>query len=183
MTARLTAAALLALLLASCGTTRIPYSSGVPLSRDIFTARDNRFTGTVPEGWFSSVDDTLAPALSAWLTRNDLGAAITIREIFPDRAAAARSSGNGLKELLLADAGFIADAAVSPISEPVVFDLKGMHCCSAEFMSDQGPTRLVVFSWKDGFYECRAVKAAGTWSADDFRTLFTVQQTVLSSLK
>ncbi len=173
---------LTAVFLASCGTT-MPYAGRVPMSANSFTTRDGAMGGLVPEGWFSSMDDTLAPALSAWLSRNDFRAAITLRKISADPVTTKRIADQGLKVLLLAEAGLLGSESVTPVSEPREFDIRGVKYCAAEFQTDQGPTRLVVFGIKGNFYECRAAKTRGEWSMDDFRDLFTVQQSVLSTLQ
>jgi hypothetical protein len=161
----------------------MPYTSGVPMTTDVFSSRDGTLTGFIPEGWFSSVDDTLAPALAAWLTRNDFGATITLREIHLDAATSRRVSERGMKPLLFAAAGMTAGDAVKPLAEPLEFEIRGIKFCGGEFSSDPGPTRLVVFGTRGKFYECQAAKTKGIWSADDFRKLFTVQQSVLSTIR
>jgi hypothetical protein len=181
VTLRLLPLIFLAFVLAACGTTAPYYSTGVPLSTAGFTARGGGLTGSVPEGWFSSADDSLAPALSAWLTRNDFSATITFRELQLDAGTAHRVS-DALQSLLAADAGFLGELA-STLSEPKEFEFHGIRFCAGEFSTDRGPTRLVVFGIKGIYYECRASKVGGEWSQGDIQKLFTVQQTVLSTLR
>jgi hypothetical protein len=167
--------------LAACGTTAPYYSTNLPVSSAAFTTRGSTLSGAVPEGWFSTADDSLAPALSAWLTRNDFEATITFRELRLDAATLSRASA-GLPGLLAADAGFLGEHT-SGISESREFEIHGIKFCAGEFSTDRGPTRLVVFGIRGTYYECRASKAGGEWSQGDFQKLFAVQQTVLSTLR
>ncbi len=174
-------AAFLPILLASCASTS-PYAADYPLSREQFTSRDGILRGVVPQGWFSSSGDSLAPALMVWLLRDDFSAAVSVRELNVDRATASRIEDGGLKLLARISAGLHAGVPPGADIDPKEFDLGGKKFCGYEISGERARTRVVVFAARGRFFECEARPLTGGWSAEDLSRIFSVQQTVLSTL-
>ena len=168
----------LSLLVCSCGTS-IPYKPDSPMQTTRFTARDGAFSASVPQGWIVS-DDSIAPELSAWLLREDLAAGIAIRELHPDKMTQERISHEGMKLLASISAGFHENAAVTV--EPKEFDMRGRKYCSYELDKGANRQRLVVFQSGNRYFECEAAAVKGEWRPSEIDKLFSVQQSVLSSI-
>ena len=168
-----------ALLLSSCAPS-IPYATDYPLTQSFFRSRDNLFTGRVPVGWFSSTEDSLAPALTAWLIREDFSATLTIKELRLDRLTEQRIHDDGLK--LLATLNGALERHTKQMREVWEYRMDGKLFCGYEFESPEAPGRVVVFSAKEKFYACTAQRVTGSWTREDFIMLFRAQQSVLGSL-
>ena len=175
--------ALAAFLLASCAAS-LPYSTDYPLTDRTFMSRNGIFSGKVPRGWFSSAEDSIAPALEAWLIRDDFAATLSVKELKLDRTSAREVAERGLQ--LLAQLSFAMQRGISDkasmIVEPREFEMGGIKYCSYE-VSDTGKRkRVVVFSGKGRYFECEAMAVKGILSPEEIVRMFTAQQTLLSSL-
>jgi hypothetical protein len=170
---------LLALLLASCAAT-VPYSTEYPLTPALFHSRDSAFSGRIPAGWFSSTEDTLAPALAAWLIREDYGATLAVRELRLDRLSQANVKSDGLTLLAKLNAAFEHHSA--EMREVKEYKIGGKQFCGYEYGPSDSPGRVVVFAAGAKYYSCTARRVRGTWSKSDFTALFSAQESVLGSL-
>jgi len=154
-----------------------------PLSSETFRSRDGLFTGRVPQGWVFSSEDTLAPALAAWLVRDDFSAALALEEIHLDQLSSRRVDKEGL--ILLAQMSLMfqqgSSAAEFTVS-PKEFKIRGREFCGYEIGAGGEQKRIVVFVSGGKFYECKAVPLKGSWSGEDLIRLFSAQQVLLSSL-
>jgi len=173
---------ILAVILASCAGS-LPYGTDYPLTNQVLHSRDGMFTGKIPQGWFSSTDDTLAPALTAWLVRNDFSATLAVKEFTLDRLTTQQVEKEGLKLLARLSAGF-REESMSRANDLhcVEFEMRGKKFCSFEIVDGIKRTRVVVFAVKGKFYECEAMAVKGPWTANDFTKLFIAQQSFLSSM-
>lgn len=172
------AAALCALLLSACAATS-PYASDVAMSSGTFRTRDGALTGRLPRGWSSQARDTLAPALGAWLLRDDAAASLAFRELALDDVSSRAVRGDdGLELLARLSAGFRFKGGV----EPKTFEAGGRKFCAYETGEGNARTRVVVFAVRGRYYECEAKAVKGRWSADDFARLFSAQQSILPTL-
>ncbi len=173
-----------AVIFCSCRTTA-PYPISAPMTREVFLSRDGKLAGFVPDGWFTaSQDDTLAPAIPVWLTRNDLSANIVIRELILDNNARGVTASEGLRTLARTASAFAGNGRMTPSGSQSDFAIRDLKCCSEELVSAEGNrTRLVVFETRGHYYSCEASGEGGRWTEDDYRRLFTVQQTLLSTLQ
>ncbi len=178
------ASLLVAALFISCAGS-LPYASDYPLTDQIFRSRDNVFSARVPQGWFSSTGDTLVPALVAWLVKDDLSAAVGVKELSLDREAAHRVGKDGLGLLASIDAGLRTGGADSTrlVTTPKEFDLQGKKFCGYEISTGRNVTRIVVFSAGGRYYACEAAAVKGRASSEESARMFTAQQTFLSTLK
>jgi len=169
----------------SCKTTAPPYPSNFPLTSEQFISRDKVFRGHVPQGWFSSTDDSLASALVVWLVKEDYSAVITLRQLFVDKATAQHLQNNGLETL--AQISFAFEKERSPnvtfAAHPKEFSLNGSRFCGYEVTDGEISKRVVVFGSNGKYYECEAFPTKGNWSSSELAALFVIQQTVLSSLQ
>jgi hypothetical protein len=170
---------LLAVLLASCAAS-VPYSTEYPLTTALFRSRDSAFSGRIPDGWFSSTEDTIAPALAAWLIREDYGATLTVRELRLDRLSQSRVNNDGLTLLANLNAAFEHHTAV--MREVREYKIEGKQFCGYEYGPSESPGRVVVFAAGAKYYSCTAQRVKGTWSKADFTALFSAQESVLRSL-
>lgn len=174
---------LFALLLVSCAT-KLPYSFNYPLTEQTFFSRDGTFFGLVPQGWFASSVDTLAPALLVWLVKEDFSAVLTVRELHMDRLSTKRIQKDGLQ--LLANISMAAHEGESskPPSghSPAEYSMKGKTYCSYEVSENNVQKRIVVFSGKGKYFECEAIPIKGNWFPENVTELFTAQQAMLASL-
>ena len=173
-------AIVLTFILASCAA-KLPYSTDFPLTQKSFHSRDGLLTGKIPQGWFSSTEDTLAPSLQVWLVRDDLFASISIKELKLDSSTKQQVEKEGLELLARISSGFNSDAPNIKI-EPQEFKLRGKAFCSYELNYDNIKKRVVVFSINWKYYECTAGTLKGSWSAFELSRMFTAQQTVLASI-
>jgi hypothetical protein len=182
--ARIVSVILLAFLLSACGSS-LPYATNYPLTADLFHSRDGTLSGKIPQGWFSSSDDTLAPSLLVWITKEDFSATLTVKELHLDRLSTKKVEDSGLKLLAYLSAGLQDEVRLSSdmAIEPKEFEIHGRKFCSYELRTTNNATkRIVVFEAHGKFYECEASSVKGTWSKENLDRLFTVQQTMLASL-
>ncbi len=159
-----------------------PYSANYPLTNQIFQSRDSMFSGRIPYGWFSSTNDTLARALVVWLLKEDFSAAITVRELILDRLSSKKVQKDGLETLAFISAGFRSLNSNHLEIKPVTFKLNGKEFCSYELTTDTIYKRIVVFALKGKYYECESSPLNSQFSKAEIIRLFTIQQTVLSSI-
>jgi hypothetical protein len=178
------ASLLIAALFISCAAS-LPYGIDYPLTAQSFRSRDGVFSARVPQGWFSSTGDTLVPALVAWLVKDDLSAAVGVKELSLDREAAHRVEKDGLGLLASIDASLRAGGSDSAGSatEPKEFELQGKKFCSYETSAGGKLIRVVVFAAGGRFYACEAGAVKGRTSAEETVRMFTAQQTFLSTMK
>jgi hypothetical protein len=172
----------LAVILSSCAGS-LPYTTDYPLTNQVFHSRDGVFLGKIPQGWFSSIDDTLAPGLAAWLIRNDFFATLVVKELKLDRITIQQVEKEGLTLLARLSMGFREEIANGRDDiQCKEFEIRGKKFCSFEFAEGGKRTRVVVFAIKGKFYECEAMAVKGQWTVADLAKLFTTQQTFLSSV-
>jgi len=173
----------LSLLFVSCAA-KLPYSFDYPLTNETFFSRDGSFYGLVPQGWFASTGDTLAPALSAWLVKEDFSAVLTLRELQLDQLSSNRVEIEGLE--LLANISVATHNGDSSITELVIppkeYTMHDRKYCGYEVHNGDRQERIVVFSAKGRYYESEAIQLQGRWQRDETMKLFMAQQALLFSI-
>jgi hypothetical protein len=173
---------LLACIVASC-ISSLPYSTDYPLTEETFHSRDRIFDGRIPQGWFCSSEDSLAPALIVWLLKEDYSASINIQELRLDQLTAKRVEKEGIKLLAELSLATRQDSVKEKFTDSLKeFKIRGKEFCSYEIKENGNRTRVVVFSAKGKFYECVALTLKGTWQLQEISRLFTIQQSILASL-
>ena len=174
---------ILCFLLASCAAS-LPYTFDYPLTKELFRSRDGEFSGKVPEGWFASPLDSLPSVYKAWLIKEDYSATFHVEELKLDQLSAKQVVSNGIKLLAQLSVAFhkenSEEAAV--IVQPKEFKLHGMEFSGYELQDGGERQRVVVFSIKGKYYECVAAPVKREWSTESLVRLFSVQQTLLSTL-
>jgi len=172
---------ILSILLASCAA-KLPYTSNIPLTRQIFHSRDGVLGGRIPQGWFSSTEDTLAPAVLVWLIKEDFSATLTLKELIPDQLAKQQINKEGLMLLAEVSSKFQTESFSELVNTFQEFNIRGRKFCSYEVGAGSERKRLVVFAAGGKYYECEMRTMKGIWTATELTHLFNTQQTVLSSL-
>ena len=170
-------------LISGCASS-LRYTTDYPMTKETLLTRDGMLRGTVPQGWFLSSEDTLAPTLLGWLIKDDYSATLIIQELRLDLLSAKQVEKNGLK--LLAELSLAFKTDENPHyglnEKPTTFSLNGYNYCSYEITSNGDYQRVVVFSAKGRFYECIARTLQLQNLHPDTIQLFSAQQSFLSSL-
>ncbi|MFI5252911.1 MAG: hypothetical protein ACHQQQ_10840 [Bacteroidota bacterium] len=171
-------------LLSSCSTTYLPYSYHYPLRREAFLSRDSSFAGLIPEGWFYSSEDTLAPSAIAWIVKDDFSATLSVQELHLDQLTKTRVDKEGLE--LLANISLSSqDESHSVLNDehkPRKFKMRGREFCGYELTGQNLSKRVVVFSVNGRYYECIAMPVKGAPQHEEISNMFTAQQAFLYSL-
>lgn len=171
------------LILVSCAA-KLPYSYDYPMTNETFFSRDGSFYGLVPQGWFASTGDTLAPALSAWLVKEDFSAVLTLRELQLDQLSSKRVEKEGLE--LLANISMATHRGDSSTTELVIapreYTMHDRKFCGYELHNGDRKKRIVVFSTRGRYYESEAIPLKGRWEWEDTMKLFMAQQALLFSI-
>jgi hypothetical protein len=173
----------LSLLLWGCRA-HLAYINDYPMSTKSFTTRDGNLRGLVPQGWFFSKDDTLTPALSAWLVKDDFTASISLRELSLDHIARERVQKDGLGLLATLSMKFHDEPGTDsiPSTQFKSFELQGKKFCDYEFRRPETRSRIIVFAIGGRYYECEAQPARKGWREEEINQLFRVQQSVIATL-
>ena len=172
--------AVLCFFLASCAAT-LPYPANYPLTETTVRSRDGILTGKIPGGWYSATEDSLGTGASLILINDNADAVLSIKEIIPDRLTSLRVERDGLT--LLANIGLSSrrETAGASTTEPREFELRGTKYCGYE-LSGATRTRFVLFRARGKYYECEARGGKRGLSGESYTSLFTAQQSFLSSL-
>ncbi len=173
----------LGFLLAGCGSS-LPYPLDYPLTSEPFLSRGNVFTGRVPKGWFFASADTMAPSYAAWVVRDDLAAALAVKELHLDPSAAERVQKDGVKALAMMSTAFqTSEAPGAKIEkEPKEFTARGRKYCGYELTAGAIKKRVVVFTESNRYFECVALPVKGTWDEEQSQRLFAAQEAFLTTL-
>ena len=163
----------------ACASTA-PYPADYPLTEATFASRDGSFTGKIPLGWFSSTEDSLANALTAWLIKEDYSAILAVKEIKLDRLATERVQKEGL--ILLAQINASMEGASQLLHDLKEFEMAKRKYAGYEQSAGETTARIVVFTGRGKFYSCTARTVKGTWSRTEIAEMFRAQQTLLASL-
>ena len=174
---------LLSFLFLSCAAS-LEYSTDYPLTKESFRSRDGMLGGRVPQGWFSINEDTLAPALMAWIVKEDFSATLALKVLQLDSLSALRVEKDGLK--LLAHLSFALHnnnpGNVNQAINPKEFKIHDRKFCSYELNDGTSWKRVVVFATRGKYYECETMSMKQPQSKEEIKDIFTAQQTLLSSL-
>ncbi len=162
----------------------MPYANDYPLTKEIFNSRNGDFSGNIPEGWFVSPLDSLPASYKVWLISEDYAATLNVGELKLDRLTEEQVANSGMKLLAELSMAFHRETSSrgSIISQPREFKLGNLEVCGYERQYNASRERVVVFAIKNRYFESTATPLKGTWSAQNLSHLFSIQQTVLSSL-
>jgi hypothetical protein len=172
----------LPLLLCSCAS-RAPLIVTYPLLETMVRSQDGVFTGQVPRGWRTSGGDTIPEGAVTWLLREDIAAALAVKEINLDRVSTQKVKEQGLHllaELSLSFRGDMNATAKKPLISEFILNEK--KCFGYELKNgSNGWKSIIVFSLKSRYYECEAV--LNIESAEAAKAVLAAQQAFLSSLR
>ncbi len=165
-----------------------PYPDNYPLTEEVVKSLNGELELKVPQGWFSTVDQNSPPNLLAWLVKEDYSATMAITEIQADEVTRRKITKEGLETLAFISFKLKAERAKGKgelISEPKGFKLNDQEFCSYEYSPDGRQTivRVVVFATEKHLYDFAMVPIARPGMKIDQRSLFVIQQSVLSSLR
>ncbi|MBI4548073.1 MAG: hypothetical protein HY707_08840 [Ignavibacteriae bacterium] len=171
------------LMMIACGAS-VPYRVDYPLTKKEFYSRDSIFSGRIPQGWFSSDDEELASAHVVWLIRDDFSATLAFKELKLDELSKKRVNDEGL--ILLARLSFSLQQSNPLFKTKEIelheFEVNSKKFCGYEMNFTGALKRVIVFEAKGKFYECEARIVKGSPSLKELEHLYTVQQTLLTSL-
>ena len=117
--------------------------------------------------------------------KDDMSAAMGVREVNLDRLAALRVGKDGLELLAHISLGLRQSGPDSALVQaaPREFEMSGKKFCGYEVEAGGKRARIVVFPVGDRYYECEAKLMKGAGPSAEVVRIFTAQQTFLSSLK
>jgi hypothetical protein len=121
----------LSIVFVSCAA-KIPYASNYPLTSQYFHSHDGMLSGRIPQGWFSSAEDTLAPSLMVWLIKEDFSATIVLKELKLDSLTVQHVKKEGLELLARISLRFQAEYNSSQILTLQEFEIRGKKYCGYE---------------------------------------------------
>jgi hypothetical protein len=160
------------------------------MTREILFSTNREITVNIPEGWSATSDEKKAPQLLIWLVEENYLAAITLTEVKAAPEVRERLTGNGILGIGMVSLDLKeakAKGSFEVVSPPQVFLFKGRNICAYEYTTDGRKTvnRIIVFDTGKRYYELAAIpmpKEIGGQMIDS-RGLFTVQQSVLNSMR
>ncbi len=169
-----------------CASLRYPPSH--PMSREIVRALQGAMTVQVPQGWFNSTDANIAPGLLLWLVKKDYTAAITLTELHSDDIGRRQITADGLETLATISFSLKKERVQQPlqmIGPYEIFSIGNRQYCAYEYSIDQGKTveRVIVFGGFGRWYELTAVPFQRKGRFIDQESLFSVQNSLLSTLR
>ncbi|MBI5215051.1 MAG: hypothetical protein HY960_04810 [Ignavibacteriae bacterium] len=153
------------------------------MSDETFHSRSGYFSGTIPKGWFSSSDTSVAQSLEAWLLNDDFTAAIVIRELHLDETAKRQVEEEGLEYLAEISKSFGETDTSTTYQHQLEFSSGKTKFFSYEQHSAVITKRVIVFSINNHFFECEATPVNSLFDGTFLINLFSVQQSVITSLK
>ena len=124
----------------------------------------------------------LAPALAAWLIKDDFSAALSLRELKLDPLTTKSVQDDGLSLLASISYGLNGDGTPMRDNQLQEFTYGDKRYVGYEIGSGSQSKRIVVFSSRGRYYECEVRAITGTWTLPEMNRLFTIQQSVLASL-
>ena len=171
----------LVVVFASCAAS-LPYGTDYPLSNSIVHSRDGVLSCSIPQGWFSSTEDSLGTKLTIFLMNDDITATLVVKELKLDPLSLQQVELQGLKLLARLSASFHSEDSRIVLPELQEFELRGNKFCSYELSQGENRARVVVFSAKGRYYECEARASHNNWTGEQYTRMFKAQQSLLASL-
>ena len=178
----LLAAVLLAAVVSSCATSS-EYSDSYPLTGVTFRIRNGGIAGSIPEGWTASspgAEDDTTVALT--LAEGD-SLRIVFRPVTVDILAKEYFSKHGVADLAMLTRT-LHDSTIGNVRDGIdVFTLGEREFAAYEVTAGGRRMRVAVFATGKHYYQCEAWPLAPPASAASYDRLFSVQQSVLRSLR
>ncbi|MGD0337480.1 MAG: hypothetical protein ABSB78_01690 [Bacteroidota bacterium] len=158
------------------------------MTREIVRSLQGGITVQVPQGWFNSTDANVSPGLLLWLVKKDYTAAITLTELHIDEIGSKQIIIDGLETLASISFSLKKERVqegIQLIGTYEIFTLGGKKYCAYEYSTDQGTTieRVIVFGGVGKWFELSAVPFQKRGRFIDHESLFSVQNSLLNSLR
>jgi hypothetical protein len=175
---------MLPLILSSCsgGLTSI-YDSDSPLSDEIARSDKIPLTVTVPQDWFTAVDNECG-CIDLWLIKNDYSETLKFVSLNLDSLSSARIKTEGIAAL----AGLSKEFKKAKYGKDLkgfineeIFEInKNEFAAYQYFDSENHNVRVVVFRFGSKYYECTAIPLK---SGHNSALLYSTENSVLGSLR
>lgn len=181
---------LISLLLWSCAATPPTADKTVkteyPLTKNIAYSLSSTLQLHVPAGWFTS-EDNECNCIDIWLIRDDFSATINLMTLETDTIQDETPKDEIARLLTVSKekrSAKLSDRFIQ-IKEDEFFVISERQYAAYEFQGDEGlPVRVVVFRYKDKYFEMSAMPASEVGGRPVNPTeLFEVQKAVLSSIR
>jgi hypothetical protein len=177
------------ILITSCAPTKklLLYPTDYPLTDDISYSVSSDLQMKIPEGWFTA-EDNECKCIDLWLIKDGFSASLNLMPVKYDSLLLKNVAVdefqilfNYSKELKKAE---LKDKFIQ-MKEDDFFEINGVNFAAYEYQGDEGlPIRVVVFKYKNRYFEFSAVPAQKIGKAAiDPNELFKVQQAVLASIR
>lgn len=168
----------------SCSGPSSLYNFDTPLTTDLAKSQTTELKVGIPKGWFSA-EDNKEGKIDLWLVENDYNANVSFIRINPDEETLKKSGKNVLKKIeefsRLNNKLAHIDKYIDLLKNEE-FELNGRKFLAYQFAGSKNLYRVVVFKYKDFFYECIASIKPGQ-SKEDHENIYSVQNSVLYSIK
>lgn len=168
----------------SCAGPSSLYEVDYPLLPDLTESKTTDLKVNIPKGWFSA-EDNQKEIIDLWLIRDDYNASISFITINPDEEIIKSSAKFSLKKIeeysrlnnKIAHQNNFVD-----LLKNEVFELNGNEFRAYQFSGSGNLYRVVVFKYKDKFYESTAAVKPGQPNTE-IKKVFSTQNSVLNSIK
>jgi hypothetical protein len=183
----------ISLIVNSCSTSKKIITKGsnfttdYPLTEDIAYSASSDLTIRIPEGW-TSAEDNECDCLDLWLIRDDFSAQLNLITYEVDDEIRKEAINGNLDTLVYFSKHLKKLRLKNNFQETggdEYFEINEKPFAAYEYIGDEGlPIRIVVFQYKGRIFELSAIPAQKVGKSKvDINELFTVQQTVLASIK
>lgn len=158
------------------------YFSDYPLTSGKVSSQSGAISVLLPKGWFIAEDNEFR-INEIWLIKEDYSASISFIPINVDSSTANQLVIGGLPELKRLNFAFrkakVGNAPLSFLNEEF-FQVNHTKFLAYEY-TGQGNSkiRVVLFKFKDKFYECTASSS----NSQNSEELFNVQNTILATIQ
>lgn len=170
------------MILSSCASSS-KYPDTSPLSGVTFRIRNGGVAGSIPEGWTATSPRTESDTTAALVLEQGDSVRIVFRPVSVDILATEYFSRHGIGDLAMLTRT-LHDSTIGNVRDGIDgFRLGDREFAAYEVLSEGKRMRVAVFGAGKYYYECEAVFIVPPASEASYRRLFSVQQSVLRSLR
>jgi len=168
----------------SCGS-GVRYADTLPLSDVMFRAGGGRLTGRVPEGWSMAAPAETGGGDSSGTLVIGHGDSlrIVLRRLILDSTAVAYFGGKGPGELAVLNRTLRDTSSAGRSGGITRFSAGGKECAAYEVATDSGRTRVTIIRSGGDFFECEAEALRKLDDEKSYDRLFSVQQSMIRSIR
>jgi hypothetical protein len=168
----------------SCSGPSSLYNFDSELTSETVSSQTTTLKVNVPKGWFSALDNKDGK-IDLWLIKDDYSASISFIRVNPDKETIKEVNKAGLqkiKEYSQLNNKLAHRTSYIDLFKTENFDINGRKFTSYQFAGSNNVYRVVVFSYKDQYYECTASIKPGQ-TKDAQTEIYSIQNSVLQSIK